>query len=165
MVTDTNLLSVSEAEYGKHYRDHCLALYQGYVESADRISDRRHSANTFFLTVNTALLGITGYLQAAGADLLWLVALAGIVLGYTWFRLIRSYRSLNTAKFEVIHDIERQLPFALYDAEWEQLKRGEDAKVHTPFSKVEAMVPVVFMVLHGVAFAVITAAYFPGQIS
>jgi hypothetical protein len=135
-------------------------MYQGYVESADRISDRRHSANSFFLTVNTALLGITGYLQAADAELLWLVALAGMVLGYTWFRLIKSYRSLNTAKFKVIHEIEQQLPFALYDAEWEQLERGQDAKVHTPFSKVEATVPLVFMVLHGFAFVAIVGAYF-----
>ena len=110
MQSEDKLLSVSQTEYGKHYRDHCLTLYQGYIESADRISERRHGANTFFLTVNTALLGITGYLQAAGAHLLWLVALAGVVLGYTWFRLIKSYRSLNTAKFKVIHEIEQQLP-------------------------------------------------------
>jgi hypothetical protein len=160
MASKDKLLSVSEEEYGYEYRDHCLAMYQGYVESADKISDRRHSANSFFLTVNTALLGITGYLQAAGAELLWLVALAGIVLGYTWLRLIKSYRSLNTAKFKVIHDIEQQLPFALYDAEWEHLERGQDAKVHTPFSKVEATVPLVFMVLHGFAFVAIVGAYF-----
>lgn len=157
------LLSVSEADYGDRYRDHCLAMYLAYVESADKISDRRHSANTFFLTVNTALLGITGYLQNAGANLLWLVAFAGMVLSYTWWRLIKSYRSLNTAKFKVIHDIEQQLPFAPYDAEWEQLERGQQAKVHTPFSKVEAWVPTVFMTLHGVAFLVIVVTYIYGK--
>jgi hypothetical protein len=149
MQSDHELLRVSETEYGDRYRDHCLAMYHAFIESAERISDRRHSANTFFLTVNTALLGITGYLQAE------LVALGGLVLSYTWFRLIKSYRSMNTAKFKVIHDMEQQLPFAPYDAEWEKLERGKNPKLHTPFSKVETTVPIVFMTLHGVAFAFI----------
>jgi hypothetical protein len=62
----------------------------------------------------------------------------------------------------VIHEIEQQLPFAPYDAEWEQLKGGKDAKIHMPFSKVEAIVPIVFMGLHGVAFAVIAGNHLMG---
>jgi hypothetical protein len=160
MQSNDKLLSVSEADYGDRYRDHCLTMYEGYVESADKISDRRHSANTFFLTVNTALLGITGYLQADGAGLLWLAALAGVVLSYTWYRLIKSYQSMNTAKFQVIHEMEKQLPFALYDAEWEQLGGGRNSAVHTPFGKVEARVPIVFIALHSIAAATIIWCYF-----
>ena len=155
MESKNKLIRVPAEEYGDRYRDHCLSMYHGFVGSAEKISDRRHSANSYFLTVNTALLGITGYLQSAGTDLLWLVALAGVVLSYTWYRLIGSYRSLNTAKFQVIHDIEKQLPFAPFDAEWEQLKRGKVSAVHIPFSKVESIVPLVFMILHGVAFVAI----------
>lgn len=154
MASDHKLLKVSEKEYGDRYRDHCLEMYHAFIESAERISDRRHSANTFFLTVNTALLGISGYLQTG------FVALGGVVLSYTWFRLIKSYRSMNTAKFKVIHDMEQQLPFAPYDAEWEKLERGENPKIHTPFSKVEKAVPVVFMILHGLAFASIVIGFF-----
>ena len=162
MQSENTLLSVAEAEYGEHYRDHCLAMYQTYVESAEKISDRRHNANTFFLTINTALLGINGYLQADGSGLLGLAALAGVVLSYTWYRLIKSYRSMNTAKFKVIHDIELRLPFSLYDAEWERLERGENPAVHTPFSKVEGWVPIVFMVLHSVAAIVIFGSHIYG---
>ncbi len=155
MESNSHLLRMTEEEYGERYRDHCLAMYHGFVESAERISDRRHSANSFFLTVNTALLGITGYLQSEEVNLLWLVALAGAVLCYTWYRLIGSYRSMNTAKFKVLHEIEQQLPFAPYDAEWEQLKRGKVPRVHIPFSQVEKVVPPVFLALHGVAFLAI----------
>jgi hypothetical protein len=155
MKSDSGLLRVPEEEYGERYRDHCLAMYHGIVDSAEKISDRRHSANSFFLTVNTALLGITGYLQSAHVDFLWLVALAGVVLCYTWYRLIASYRSLNTAKFRVIHEIEQQLPFAPFDAEWEQLQRGKVPAVHVPFSQVEKVVPLVFLALHGAALVAI----------
>ena len=162
MTSNEKLLIVSEADYGKQYRDHCLALYQLYVESADKISDRRLNANTFFLTVNTALLGITGYLQSTGVQLLWLVALAGIVISYTWYRLIEAYRSMNAAKFKVIHELEKQLPFALYDAEWEMLEKGRAAGGYTPFSKIEGRVPIVFLVLHVIAGLAIVSSVLAG---
>ena len=39
------------------YKDHVLEQYKLYVEMADRISARRSTANTFFLTLNTLLVG------------------------------------------------------------------------------------------------------------
>ena len=40
-------------------------------------------------------------------QLYWLVAAAGIALAYMWYRLVRSYKNLNSAKFDVIHEIAR----------------------------------------------------------
>ena len=154
---DDNLFKVNAAEYGKKYREHYLAMYLDYVASADRISDRRHSANQLFLSVNAALLGLTGYLGGDGENLVWLGAAAGILFSLTWRRLIRSYRNLNAAKFNVINQLEQRLPFAAYDEEWVQLKSGLDKKVHKPFSKTEEMVPIVFLLLHG---TVLTANFF-----
>lgn len=50
---------------------------------------------------------------------LWLLAIAGIALSVLWEALITSYRNLNTAKFAVIHKIEKRLPISPYEAEWE----------------------------------------------
>lgn len=155
---ENNLFKVSELEYGEAYKSDYLTMYQDYVASADKISERRHTANTFSLSVNTALLAATGYMTGDAPSLLWLVALAGAVFSFTWMRLIASYRSLNTAKFGVIHQLEQRLPFAAYDEEWVQLKGGRDSDVHIPFSKVEAVVPLVFMVMHLIVF---TANFVP----
>ncbi len=149
---DGALFKVSEAEYGDSYRADYLAMYQDYVASADTISERRNNANAFFVTVNAALLGLSGYFGGDGEKLVWLAAIAGILFSFTWRGLIKSYRSLNSAKFQVIHQLEQRLPFAAYDEEWVQLEEGKDSAVHVPFSAVEALVPMIFMLLHASVF-------------
>lgn len=132
---------------------HLLEQYKLYVEMADRISARRHSANSYFLAINTGLVGLIGYVTTKDtSDYLWLMAGAGIALSYLWYRLIRSYRDLNSGKFKVIHFIEKRLPLSPYDAEWEAIGRGEDPKLYKPFTHIETGVPWVFMLLHAVVF-------------
>lgn len=50
-----SLIGIPESAYGPEYKPHLLELYKLYVEMADHISDRREKANSFFLTINTAL--------------------------------------------------------------------------------------------------------------
>src|SRR5690606_22008714 len=74
---------------------------------------RRQTANSFFLTLNTTILGLGGYINANignGDTLTWLISFAGLILCFLWYRLIRTYQNLNTGKFKVIHDLEKQLP-------------------------------------------------------
>ena len=70
------------------------------------------------------------------------------MLCYAWYRLIRSYRDLNEAKFKVIHRLEQRLPARPYDAEWEAVGRGKRANLYLPFTHIEAAVPWIFLVLH-----------------
>jgi len=130
--------------------DHRMEQYKLYLEMADRISSRRQTANSYFLTLNTVLLSLVSYLSLGTEQKkwYWLVAIAGIVLSYMWYRLIRSYKNLNSAKFKVIHEIEAKLPMAPYDAEWEAIGRGKAPELYLPFTHVEIYVPWVFITLH-----------------
>ena len=94
-----------------------LELFKLAVEMADRISARRALANTFFLTVNTGLAALLG-----GNNLRWYVAAAGILFALAWWALLRSYRKLNWAKFEVINAIEPRLPLQPFSDEWRLLE-------------------------------------------
>ena len=137
------------------FQAHLFEQYKLYVETADQISNRRQVANSFFVTINTALVALVGYLHVGSepsGELHWLIAVAGVVLSYMWYRLIRSYRDLNTAKFKVIHDIETVLPVSPFDAEWEAVGRGRIPKLLLPFTHIEVGIPWVFLVLHSVAF-------------
>ena len=141
-----------------------LEQYKLYVEMADRISARRQTANEFFLSVNTAIVALLGYLRTVQENsgvgqLYWLVAAAGIALAYMWYRLVRSYKDLNSAKFDVIHEIEQALPLRPYDREWEKVGRGKNPKLYLPFTNVERGVPWIFLVLHSVALVLL----FPWQ--
>lgn len=134
-------------------QEHLLEQYKLYVEMADKISERRQSANSYFLSVNSALLAFVGYLTTKETtEYLWLLGVAGMILSYLWYRLVRSYRDLNTAKFLVVHAIEQQLPLSPYDAEWEAMGCGKNPKLYKPVSHIEGGVPLAFVGLHGFVF-------------
>lgn len=147
------LIGVDENDYGDTYRNDVLDIYKTYLEMADRISARREKTNSYFLTINTALVGLVTYLSLSDTTCPIFIthlpiAVAGITLSYLWYRIIRSYRDLNSAKFKIIHLVEKLLPLAPYDAEWEAVGRGKDNKLYLPFTHVEIFVPWVFVMLH-----------------
>jgi hypothetical protein len=143
-----------QSEYGPAYRDHVVQIYKTYVEVADRISVRRETTNSFFLTLNTGLLGILGFLlQGANSPLgrtaMVPVAFAGVVIALLWYRMLRSYLQINSAKYRIIHELERSLPVRPYDAEWEVMGGGEDPSRYLPLTKVQEWVPMILAILHG----------------
>ena len=153
MPLEDDLFKVSPTEYGEAYQAHLLEQYKLFVESADRISQRRQQANSFFLTINTALLAVLGGILSRGGQSLgqwWFlpVAAVGLVLCYAWYRLVLSYKGLNAGKFEVIHAIEEKLPLSLFDAEWRQVGEGRDPKKYKPFSEIETWIPWIFAALY-----------------
>src|SRR4051794_23697889 len=134
----------------EHYRNAILEQYKIYVEMADRISARRALANTFFLTLNTAIFTLFGVLwkdKPAHISDAVLIVLLAVVLGQcaAWWLLVRSYRLLNTAKYKVVGLLEKRLPSSPYwSAEWKALGEGEDWKLYIPLSHVEGWVPFLF---------------------
>ncbi len=103
-----------------------LELYKLGAELADRVSARRATANSFFLTVQTTLIAVVG-LIAPGLTKpqVWtgvVATAAGVLLSATWWLSLRSYRELNSAKFDVLHLVEENLPVRLFKDEWDALQ-------------------------------------------
>lgn len=123
-----------------------LDQYKLAVEMADRVSARRATANSFFVTVQSALVTAFGF---AHGDR-WPLAIAGVVVAGAWWLSLRSYRMLNAAKFEVITDMEKRLYAAPYGDEWAILARQEGPlrKRYAALSFVEQTVPIAFLVLN-----------------
>lgn len=147
-----DLLRQAKAAYGPEYEKHLFEQYKLYVDMADRISARRMLANSFFVGVHTAL--ITAFtvmlkekvLQPTLSGLAPFMAV--VLLCFIWWRVVHSYRQLNSAKFKVIHALEQMLPAAPFDAEWTAMGRGADARLYLPLTHVENWVPVCFGVLY-----------------
>jgi len=134
-----------------------LELYRMMVQSSEELVRRRQSVNTFFLTMNGALLTAVGLIiqsseghKVAGWGIA-VLAVAGVVLCIAWRSLITSFGQLNAGKFKVINTIERYLRAAIYEAEWEALERGENPKVYRSFTSREIWVPNGLVVLWAVA--------------
>lgn len=58
MSDDLVLLRQAKEVYGSEFEKHLFEQYKLYVEMADRISTRRMWANSFFLSVHTALIAV-----------------------------------------------------------------------------------------------------------
>lgn len=125
-------------------------LYKLAVEMADRVSARRTTANAFFLAVQSALVALLGtrsFTQDA-------IATAGILLATAWWLLLRSYRDLNRAKFQVIQQMEENLPAAIFTDEWRCLRKDGVRSWRSRYAEqgtVERIVPVVFVGVYIVA--------------
>ena len=160
---------ISPEQYcsNEKYQDHMFEQYKLYVEMADRLSERRIVANTFFLTLNTLIIGIAGFsynslLQLKYKWILLLPLVAVLSLSYAWRRLLISYKQLNTAKFLVIGEYENLLPTRPYiEAEWKALGYGKEPKLYKPLTDVENWIPVIFGALYVIGVILIMLINLP----
>ena len=132
--------------------------YKLAVEMADRVSARRSTANTFFISLQSALIAVLAFVNV-GDRAHWVVigvCVAGMVVASAWFLQLLNYRRLNRAKFAVIEDMEKHFPAsaAIYGPEWARL-RSDDGQAasskwrkYVSLSKGEQVIAIVFGVLN-----------------
>jgi hypothetical protein len=120
-----------------------LEQYKMYVELTDRTSERRLKTNNFYLSIISAL--IVGFLTVRYRlnDFRLLLAMAIFIncICLNWISNIKGYRSLNTAKFKVIKELEQKLSYACFDVEWKLLEEGQNPKKYRLLSKTEIFMP------------------------
>ncbi|WP_421188933.1 RipA family octameric membrane protein [Aeromonas enteropelogenes] len=154
-----NLISAPKSLYGAEYEKHLFEQYKMFVEMADRVSARRMLANSFFVGLHTAL--ITAFTVMLKEKILpdgfvgLLPFCAVIALCYVWWRVVYSYRQLNSGKFAVVHEMERLMPMALFKGEWIAMGEGKDPKRYLPLTHVENYVPLCFCIMYallGISF-------------
>lgn len=146
----------SAAERRKAERAERLEQYKLMIEMADRVSQRRQAANSFYLSINTILVGGSAYFgRGTPLKTALLVSLAGVLVCRYWSRSILSYKTLNTAKFSVINEMEQSLVEQPFTDEWAKLDPDGDGKKHNSFYETEKFVPRVFVGIYG--FQAVTA--------
>ena len=141
-------------EYGDKYPDHLIEQYKLYVEMADRVSQRRDQSNRFYVALLGALAAIlviaARFVLSDGGEAVKFITVAflisgvfGAAISIIWLVNIRSYKTLNTAKFQVIHELEKKIPFDGYAKEWDMLNHPpEGSPKYHRLTVVEQFVPV-----------------------
>ncbi len=132
-------------------REVLLAQWQTCVEMANSVSQRRDTMNNIFVTINLALIAAVSL--AFDFKSIFLLA-AGIVLCFVWKRIITNYRLLNSAKFKVILELEEKLAATPFGDEQKILSACP--KYHDG-TKLETILPILFIVLYVVLMIVILA--------
>ena len=130
--------------------------YQLFVEETARISDRRHTTNNLFLSVNSVLLGAVALLlqQSTNKDttsalvffLALLLVAAGAILCISWRRLLLGYGVRLRERFLYLRQLEVQYPDLLLPAFSGRPRQAS-------FSRMEAGIPRVFLVTYFLAVA------------
>ncbi len=138
-------------------KDLKLAPFELYLATADKVSNGRAHANSWMLSVNSAVVGLYGYLQAdkaAGgaaqkAVWLWAIPAAGAIVCLAWAALLASYHKLNRAKFGAPAELEWDPPVPPFTRERE-VYRGDGRR---SLSRVERWIPGCFFLLYAAMLA------------
>ncbi len=119
--------------------------YKQCISSAEEISKQRASSNSFFLTVNAALVAACFLLPKENFAVLSFACLLCIVLTFIWRAKINSYKRLNGSKFTFINIMEKRLSAMPYSYEWDHLS----LKQHTLLTNIEGMLTWLFVFAYG----------------
>lgn len=66
-----HLIRHTKESYGESFKTDLFEQYKLYVESAERISERRVAANNYLLTVNAFLVTLYGLIAASRFNTFW----------------------------------------------------------------------------------------------
>lgn len=108
--------------------------------------------NSYLFTINSSLVTVLGVLATFLQDrrALTVIAAVGFLLAIAWMLLLTSFKRLNAAKFDIIHDLEEHLLAQLFFMEWEYMK----ARRYWIMSDVERFIPLLFLGFYAVLFGV-----------
>lgn len=138
---------INKKIYNKNQDSILFEQYRLYVESADKISDRRINTNVFFISLNTILLTMIGIFYKNNI-LLAMLSILGFILSILWLLNIVNYIKINKCKFNIINELEKFLPVKPYSYEWYKIGKGKNSKNYIPVSKIESCLPIIFMLVY-----------------
>ena len=149
-------------EYRQSYQGTCvmdaqrqelLEIYKLHAELADRVSQRREGANRLYVSLLIGLAVFVVTFLRFGTDsisteaaMFW-AGVLGAVLAASWYVVIRSYRQLNTGKFNALQDLESHLAYPFFTKEWELLGEGKKRGRYWKLTIVETALPWIFFLL------------------
>lgn len=126
-------------------------LYKLYVDSMEKVAQRRQTSNNFFLTLNSSLLlgsSIANSVSNFKLTTNILLTSIGIVLCIIWIQLNKNYNLLNRVKFNIIHRMETLFLIMPFTDEWAELSSLKGRKRYKSFSLLENFIPVSFIILY-----------------
>lgn len=145
----------------KNY-DKLIEQYKSYLTTSEEVVNRRQTTSSFYIGINTTLvtgiatissllLGLSNldYKILIAAVTSIVISILGGILCKNWISLLDSYGKLNGAKMKVVSIIEKELPYNLYDVEWNVMSEKIGNEKYCSFTNIEKRVPLIFIALYG----------------
>lgn len=117
--------------------------YKMYLQTTEHTTSNRLRTNAFFISINTLLVN---YYTQTGVKIEQLVL--GTILCLIWYILLKSYKTLNLAKFITIKKTAKKYKFLnLYHIERNIL---EKYKNYYSLSSLESIIPILFIIYYSI---------------
>jgi len=132
--------------------------YKLYVDLADKISARRATTNSFYLTANSFLFVAIGILFSNGLEVVVpIILLIGVFVSVSWWLLIIYYRNLNSSKYKVINEIEKKLPVMGLQIEYEiyKIQKTKFRRVKS-LTSIEQWLPISLLIMYSLGLIVLS---------
>jgi hypothetical protein len=149
--------------------------FQFYYDTTDKVTDRRIALNQWNYTICSgivvAVAAISGWaianreFFAVGIVIVVILCVMAVLFCSLWIGLIRDYKKLNNAKFDVLNEMapyvvfsseasDTRVSFEPFTKEWEKLKESEALQevssiniIALKSSNIEYLIPKAFRVL------------------
>lgn len=144
----TALYSIDKSKYGETYDLDILEQWKTCVEMANCNSEKRNNSNNIFITINVAILAVISFSLDCKSLML---SVAGICICFLWIYTLNSYSKLSTVKYDIINEIEKELPLAPFSHEWEKLN---DKNKYIKLTSIEKLIVILFIVLYLISIIV-----------
>ncbi len=140
-------------------KDIIMEQYKMFVQTSEDLVGRKQAVNTFYVTLNSILLGgivsvfcalpdfLTGHSYLIYLLTVFLSAI-GVTVCLSWITLLHSYSDLNSSKMAIISCIEEHLALKLFDTEWAILTRTIGNKKYKSFTVKEVAIAWIFFTLY-----------------
>ena len=122
--------------------DRKLEVYKTFVETIIASENRRQQVSTIYLGMVVAVSTVAGAVEKI--ELIYPASIV-LVLSTVWFLSVRYFRKLAQAKFFVISEIEKDIPIAAFQLEWNKLKSENGSQVSLTY--LEMSIPVMLGLL------------------
>ena len=144
-----------------------IEIYKIYIADLGNIGSRYVTANGFYLSIVSAMLGIMAF--AKGDELFgkanFVVTIAiplfGCVICWIWLKTLDFFNTLFAAKFSMLRSIEAHLDIKCFTTEDEFLQKiHAEKKLPIRLIPIERKVPIVLAILFiGITITSIGANY------
>lgn len=143
---------VKEEDRDKYNND-LIEQYKIFQKTSEDLVARRQNVNSFYITVNSAIVAVTGLvIGLVDMPIKLYVAIAMCILGFildlSWIKILDAYGTLNSAKMKVISLMEKNLPVAAYDVEWKVMSDKLNNKKYVSFTNSEKRIPIIFFAIY-----------------
>lgn len=115
--------------------------YKIFIESAEKMSEKRINQNNIYLTFSLALLSFVS-VSKLDKIFFYIICILGILISMVWFVTIDNYSKRNKVKYQIINEYENNNKLKWFNEENKRIS------ILTNLTLLEKTLPITFIIIY-----------------